>query len=97
VPHGWRPGYPDEIDPDIPQRTLRRARFGIDLIRYPDDDELFSPATILMGIEMGTGPSTSLVGKSHGTVCVTGEILWIDAAREWAICEDGFWWTPAEE
>ncbi|WGS20186.1 MULTISPECIES: hypothetical protein [unclassified Bradyrhizobium] len=94
---GWRPGYPDEIDPDIPQRALRRAQFGIDLIRYPDHDEFYSPATILMGIEMGTGPSTSLVGKSDGTVCVTGEILWIDAAREWAICEDGFWWTPAED
>ncbi|WP_141937284.1 hypothetical protein [Bradyrhizobium sp. UNPA324] len=94
---GWRPGYPDEIDRDISQRTLRRAGFGIDLIRYPDDEEFYSPATILMGIETGTGPSTSLVGKSHGTVCVTGEILWIDAAREWAVCEDGFWWTPAEE
>ncbi|MBR0728604.1 hypothetical protein JQ582_04760 [Bradyrhizobium japonicum] len=94
---GWCPGYPDEIDPYIPQRTLRRARFGIDLIRYPEDDEFYSPATILMGIEMGTGPSTSLVGKSDGTECVTGEILWIDAAREWAVCEDAFWWTPAEE
>jgi hypothetical protein len=50
-----------------------------------------------MGIEKQRGPSTSLVGKEGGSVCVTGEILWIDAAREWAICEDAFWWTPPEE
>ncbi|MET3298991.1 hypothetical protein [Bradyrhizobium diazoefficiens] len=82
---GWRPGYPDEIDPDIPQRTLRRARFGIDLLRYPDDDEFYSPATILMGVD------------ENGQVQGTGEIFWIDAGREWVICEDYFWWTPAEE
>lgn len=44
---GWRPGYPDEIDPDIPQRTLRRARFGVDLLRYPEDDELYSVNRLL--------------------------------------------------
>ncbi|MHC2462427.1 hypothetical protein [Bradyrhizobium embrapense] len=93
---GWRPAYPEEIDPDVPQRTLWRSRFGIDLIRYPDE-EFYSPATILMGIASGAGPSTSLVGKTDGAVGVTGDILWIDAAREWAVCEDAFWWTPREE
>lgn len=81
---GWRTGYPDEIDPDIPQRTLRRARFGVDLLRYPDDDEFYSPATILMG-----------VGENR-QVQATSEIMWIDARREWAVCEDTFWWTPVE-
>ncbi|TFV44509.1 hypothetical protein [Bradyrhizobium niftali] len=57
----------------------------------------YSPAAILKGIEMVTGPSTSLVGKSDGTVCVTGAIVWIDAARERAVRQDAFWWTPAEE
>lgn len=32
-----------------------------------------------------------------GQVQATGEIFWIDAGREWVICEDCFWWTPAEE
>jgi hypothetical protein len=84
---GWRPGYPDEIDPDVPQRTLRRTRFGIDLMRYPDDGELleYSRADILMGRD------------ENGHMGVSGEILWIDGARHWAVCEDGFWWTPAEE
>lgn len=82
---GWRPGYPDEIDPDIPQRTLRRARFGVDLLRYPDDDEFCGPATILMGV------------NETGQVHATAEILWIDAGREWMVCDDCFWWTPAED
>ncbi|MGY3618446.1 hypothetical protein [Bradyrhizobium sp. USDA 10063] len=82
---GWRPGYPDEIDPDIPQRTLRRARFGIDLIRYPDYDDFYSPATILMGDD------------ENGQFQVTTEILWIDAGCEWAVCEDCFWWTPPDD
>jgi hypothetical protein len=92
---GWRPAVPDEIDADIPQRMLWRAHFGVDLLRYPEDDEFYSPATILMGIEIDAGRSTSFVG--NGTVGATGEILWIDAARAWAVCEDGFWWTPGED
>lgn len=82
---GWRPRPPDEIDPDIPQRTLWRARFAVDLLRYPDDDEFYSLDTILMGVD------------ENGQVQATGEIFWIDAGREWVICEDYFWWTPAEE
>lgn len=59
--------------PDIPQRTLRRARFGIDLLRYPDDEEFYSLATILMRVD------------ENGQVQATGEIFWIDAGREWAV------------
>jgi hypothetical protein len=29
-----------------------------------------------------------------GHVEPTGKILWIDAHLEWAVCDDGFWWTP---
>ncbi|MGK7062871.1 hypothetical protein AB4853_41160 [Bradyrhizobium sp. 1050_B9_N1_2] len=78
---GWRPGYPDEIDPDIPQRTLRRARFA--LLRYPDDNESYSRSTILME-------------STNGQIQATGEIVWIDADREWVVREDYFWWTPVE-
>lgn len=83
---GWRPTAA-EIDADVPQRTLLGARFGVDLLRYPDDLDLmqFSRATILMGRD------------EAGLRLVTGEILWIDAGREWAVCEDCFWWTPANE
>ncbi|MEH2499576.1 hypothetical protein V1294_006055 [Bradyrhizobium sp. AZCC 1678] len=86
VQTGWRPSYPDEIDPDIPQRTLRRARFAIETMAYPEDpeDPYHAPATVLMGVD------------ESGRVQPTGEVLWIDAGREWALCEDGFWWTPAE-
>jgi hypothetical protein len=64
---------------------LRRARFGVDVLRYSEDEEFYSPATILMGID------------KNGQVHATTEILWIDAAREWVVREDGFWWTPEEE
>lgn len=80
---GWRP-TPGEIDPEIPQRTLRRAHFAIDAIRYPEDEDFYSPPTVLLGI------------GEHGHADPTGQILWTDAHREWAVC-DGFWWTPQEE
>jgi hypothetical protein len=81
---GWKP-VASEIDPEIPQRVLRRAHFAIDLIAYPDDPDFYSPPTLLLGI-----------GES-GHVEPTGQILWIDAEREWAVCDNGFWWTPMEE
>lgn len=81
---GWRPGYPDEIDPDIPQRTLRRARFAVDLPRNPGNNESYSPATILMGVD------------ENGQIQATGKIVWIDADREWVVCWDYFWWMPVE-
>ena len=80
---GWRP-VAAEIDPDIPQRTLTRATFAVDLLAYPDEPDLmqYSRATKLLGRdEQGFGLST-------------GEILWIDAERGWTVCDDGFWWTP---
>jgi hypothetical protein len=82
---GWLP-VAEEIDADVPQRTIRSATFGVDLMRYPDDPELmaYSRATLLMGRD------------ETGRALVTGEILWIDAAQRWAVCEDGFWWTPAD-
>jgi hypothetical protein len=84
VTTGWRPA-PKEIDPEIPQRTLHRAHFAIDAMRYPEDEDFYSPPTVLLGI------------GEHGHVEPTGQILWIDALREWAVCDDGFWWTPSEE
>lgn len=84
VKTGWRPA-PDESDPEIPQHTLRRARFAIDAIRYPDDENFYSPPTVLLGI------------GEHGLVEPTGQILWIDAHRQWAVCNDGLWWTPSEQ
>ncbi|WP_298257231.1 hypothetical protein [Bradyrhizobium sp.] len=83
---GWLP-VADEIDPLVEQRTLRRSRFGVDLLRFPDDPEFahLSRATILTGRD------------KFGRARVTGEILWIDSQRAWAVCEDGFWWTPGPE
>lgn len=78
---GWRP-LAGEIDPEIPQRVLRRAHLAVDAIAYPDDPDFYSPPTKLLGID------------ESGQVEPTGEILWIDAHREWAVCDDGFWWTP---
>jgi hypothetical protein len=81
---GWLP-VAGEIDPDVPQRTLLNARFGVDLLRYPDDPVFWE-----------FGRATSLVGRDEaGRTLVSGEILWIEAGREWAVCEDGFWWMPA--
>ena len=80
---GWRP-FAGEIDPDVQQRTLLNARFGVDLLRYPDDPNF-----------MEFGRATSLMGRDGaGRTVVTGEILWIEAGREWVVCEDGFWWMP---
>jgi hypothetical protein len=78
---GWQP-VAAEIDPRIPQRTMCRAAFAVDLLRYPDDPDLmqYSRATNLLGRD------------AQGFGLSTGEILWIDAGREWAICEGGFWW-----
>jgi len=87
VKAGWRP-VPAEIDPEIPQRTLRRAHFAIDAIAFPEnpeDPDYYAPPTKLLGI-----------GES-GYVEPTGHILWIDAHRHWAVCEDGLWWTPQED
>jgi hypothetical protein len=86
VKTGWRP-IPGEIDPEIPQRTLRRAHFAVDAIAFPDDGDpdFYAPPTKLLGI-----------GES-GYVEPTGHILWIDAYREWAVCDDGFWWMPWED
>ncbi len=78
---GWRPVVA-EIDPDIPQRTLTRSHLAIDAIAYPDDDEFYSPPTKLLGLD------------EYGRVQPTSTIIWIDAHREWAVCDDGFWWTP---
>jgi hypothetical protein len=82
---GWLP-VAEEIDADVPQRTMLHAGFGVDLMRYPDDPEVmeYSRATLLMGRD------------ETGRGLATGEILWIDAAQRWAVCEDGFWWTPAD-
>jgi hypothetical protein len=81
---GWRP-VAGEIDPDVAQHTLLSARFGVDLLRYPDEPDF-----------MEFGRATSLVGRDEaGRTLVSGEILWIEAGREWAVCEDGFWWMPA--
>ncbi|MBN9007152.1 MAG: hypothetical protein J0H40_17275 [Rhizobiales bacterium] len=80
---GWTPAS-DEIDADIPQRTLKEAVFATDLLAFPDDPDLmhYSRAYRLLGRdESGFGASV-------------GEILWIAANREWAICDDGFWWLP---
>jgi hypothetical protein len=87
VKAGWRP-VPGEIDPEIPQRTLRQAHFAVDAIAFPDDPDdpdFYAPPTKLLGI-----------GES-GYVEPTGHILWIDAYREWAVCDDGFWWMPWED
>jgi hypothetical protein len=83
VQTGWQP-VASEIDPDVPQRTLRDAHFGIDALAYPDlpDEPYYAPPTLLLG------------RGEDGDIDATGEILWIGAAREWAICEGGFWWTP---
>jgi hypothetical protein len=76
---GWLP-VAEEIDADVQQRTMLRSGFGVDLMRYPDDPEFaeYSRATLLMGRDQA------------GHALVTGEILWIDAAQRWAVCEDGF-------
>lgn len=83
---GWRP-VGDEIDPLVPQNLLRRSRFAVDPLRYSDDpDQLHhSRATILTGRDKA------------GRLVVTGEILWIDGRREFAVCADGIWWTPGPE
>jgi hypothetical protein len=82
---GWLP-VAEEIDAAVRQRTMFGARFGVDLLAYPDDPELmeYSRATLLMGRD------------EAGRHVATEEILWIDAAQGWAVCEDGFWWTPAD-
>jgi hypothetical protein len=49
-----------------------------------------------MGFENWASSSGTTV-PTKGMGCVSGEILWLDGALEWAVCEDGFWWTPAEE
>jgi hypothetical protein len=67
-----------EIDPDIPQRTL--SHFAIDAIAYPDFPGHYSPPTKLLGRD------------ERGYVEPTGNIIWIDAHLEWAVCDDGFWW-----
>ena len=82
VKAGWRP-VADEIDSEIPQRTLRRAPFAFP--DDPDDPDFYAPPTKLLGI------------GSSGYVEPTGHILWIDAYREWAVCDDGLWWTPPED
>lgn len=48
-------------------------------------DESYSPANILMGVD------------ENGQTQATGEIFWIYPGSEWAVCEDGFWWTLAGE
>jgi hypothetical protein len=81
---GWIP-VPEEIAADVRQRKIRGATFAVDLLRYPDDPDLaqYSRATLLMGRDES--------GRALGT----GEILWIAADRSYAVCEDGFWWSPA--
>jgi hypothetical protein len=71
---GWRPTS-DAIDPDIPQRKLRRAGCNLALLRYPDHPEFlkFSRASILT--------STHAAGQER---VVTGENLRIDGNREFA-------------
>ena len=84
---GWRP-VAGEIDQEIPQRMLRRAHFAVDAIAFPedpDDPDFYAPPTKLLGIGEG------------GHVEPTGNILWIDAHLEWAVCDDGFWWMPWED
>lgn len=82
---GWIP-VSEEIAADVRQRTIRGATFGVDLLRYPDDPDLaqYSRATLLMGRD-----------ETGRTLVMTGEILWIDADRSYAVCEDGFWWLSA--
>jgi hypothetical protein len=81
VQTGWRP-VAEEIDPDIPQRTMLRATFAVDLLAYPDEPDLmqYSRATKLLGRD------------EEGAVCSTGEILWIASDLSWALCADGFYW-----
>jgi hypothetical protein len=83
-PTGWRPTS-DAIDPDVPQRKLRRANFSVALLHYPDHPEFlkFSRARILT--------SAHAAGRER---VVTGENLRIDGNREFAMCEDCFWRTP---
>jgi hypothetical protein len=61
---GWLPVAGD-IDPDVRQRTLRAASFGVDLMRFPDDPDLATctRADVLMGRDH--------VGRAE----VTGEII----------------------
>jgi hypothetical protein len=82
---GWLP-VAEEIDADVPQRTIRSATFGVDLLRYPDDPEVmeYSRATLLMGRDQA------------GHAVATGDILWIAADGSYAVCEDGFWWMAAD-
>lgn len=76
-----------EIDPEVPQTILRHARFGVDLKRFPDDEEVlaYSRADVLMGLD------------ASGYAAVSGEINWIGADQSYAVCRDGFWWTPGDE
>jgi hypothetical protein len=54
------------------------------LLAYPDEPDLmqYSRATKMLGLD------------EHGHVQPSGTILWIDAGRQWAVCDDGFLWTP---
>ena len=78
---GWRP-VADEIDPEIQQRTLHRAHFAIDAMRYPDDEDFYSPRTGLLGI------------GDHGRE-PTGQIMCGSTliGRGWSATTDS-WWKP---
>ncbi|MEH2506837.1 hypothetical protein V1290_005648 [Bradyrhizobium sp. AZCC 1578] len=81
---GWRPGYPDEIDPDIPQRTLRRARLGVDLLRYPDDDEVLQPGDRFDGNQRerpSSGDRRDHVDRRQSRVGDLRGFLLVDASR----------------
>lgn len=81
---GWIP-VAEEIDRDVPQRTMLRATLAVDLMRYPDDPDLmqYSRADVLLGRD------------DAGFGIGSGEILWIDADRAWAVCDDAFWWLKS--
>jgi hypothetical protein len=78
---GWIP-VADEIAAGIPQQTMARWSFAVDLMAYPDEPEFvqYSRAEHLLGRDdQGFGMSS-------------GEIFWIASDLTWAMCEGGFFW-----